>query len=110
MALDFLLDAPPEIVVLTPGDRSAAAPFLAELRRRWLPNRVLTVLPASEVATAAAAVPLLAGRHLLDGRPTAYVCRNFACQRPTTDPAELGRQLDRLARKPTPAGPAPNPP
>ena len=110
VALDVLLDAPPEIVIVTPGDRAAAAPFLAELRRRWLPNRVLTVLPATEVATVAASVPLLAGRRLLDGRPTAYVCRNFACQRPTTDPAELGRQLDRLSRPSTASELAPTPP
>jgi uncharacterized protein YyaL (SSP411 family) len=29
-----------------------------------------------------------------DGRATAYLCRAFACQAPTIDPAELARQLD----------------
>ena len=35
------------------------------------------------------AVPLLAGRTAVDGRPTAYVCRNFVCALPVTDPAAL---------------------
>ena len=42
---------------------------------------------------AVSAIPLLQDRPMIDGAPTAYVCRAFACRRPTTDPAELGRQL-----------------
>lgn len=33
--------------------------------------------------------PLLAGRTILDGRPTAYVCENFACQLPVATPEQL---------------------
>ncbi|WP_020499299.1 thioredoxin domain-containing protein [Sciscionella marina] len=39
--------------------------------------------------------PLLADRPLLEGRPTAYVCRGFVCDRPVTDPAQLRDQLVR---------------
>jgi uncharacterized protein len=38
-------------------------------------------------------IPLLADRPLVDGRPAAYVCRGFVCDRPTVDPAELRGQL-----------------
>ena len=38
---------------------------------------------------------LLTDRPLVDDRPTAYVCRGFVCDRPTTDPAELVAQLTR---------------
>jgi uncharacterized protein YyaL (SSP411 family) len=34
-------------------------------------------------------VPLLEGRTPLDGRAAAYVCENFACQRPVSEPEEL---------------------
>jgi uncharacterized protein YyaL (SSP411 family) len=30
---------------------------------------------------------------LKDGRATAYVCQDFACQTPTSDPDELSTQL-----------------
>jgi uncharacterized protein YyaL (SSP411 family) len=38
-------------------------------------------------------VALLADRPLVDGRPTAYVCRSFSCDAPTSDPKQLSGQL-----------------
>ncbi|MBC7597213.1 MAG: thioredoxin domain-containing protein [Kineosporiaceae bacterium] len=34
-------------------------------------------------------IPLFEQRGLLDGKPAAYLCKNFVCQRPVTDPQEL---------------------
>lgn len=44
------------------------------------------VVVASETASE---VPLLAGRTAIKGKPTAYVCRDFVCSLPVTDPAKL---------------------
>lgn len=44
-----------------------------------------------EVAT----ISLLAeGRTPVIGRATAYVCRDFACQAPTTEPARILEQIE----------------
>jgi hypothetical protein len=89
-AHDFHLGPVTEVaLVLPPGD--GAGPLLAEVFGRYLPNRVVAGLVEGQEAPG---IPLLEGRRALDGRPTAYVCRNYACDLPTTDPATLARQLD----------------
>jgi len=54
--------------------------------------------PSQVIAVAAdptaSAVPLLHDRERLGGAATAYLCRGFACQRPTTEPDELASQLE----------------
>jgi len=67
--------------------------LLGVTRDRYRPRTVL----AFSAQPHESAVPLLRDRDALDGTATAYVCRGFACQRPTTDPAELARQLESAA-------------
>ncbi|MET8157297.1 thioredoxin domain-containing protein [Sphaerisporangium sp. NPDC005289] len=50
-------------------------------------------VPGTVIALGDAGVPLMEGRGLVDGRPAAYVCRNFACRMPVTTPADLTRTL-----------------
>ncbi len=38
--------------------------------------------------------PVLAGRTTVEGKPAAYVCENFTCQLPVTEPGDLRRQLE----------------
>ena len=75
-----------------PGTRALAG-VVAE---RYLPRLVLASAPAGQVP-----VPLLAGRPAVNGAPTAYVCRGFACDLPALDTVELARQLD-VACRPVP--------
>ncbi len=91
-ALDFHLGPAVEVAVLwpRPTDDPTRLPLLREVFRRYLPTRVLAGAPQGETA----GLPLLEGKRARDGQPTAYVCERYACQAPTTDPAELGRQLD----------------
>jgi hypothetical protein len=39
-------------------------------------------------------LPWLAAMAMTDGRATAFVCHDFACRTPTTDPEAFGDQLD----------------
>ena len=37
--------------------------------------------------------PMVEGKKEKDGRPTAYVCRDYTCKLPTTDIKEFEKQL-----------------
>jgi uncharacterized protein len=90
--LDFHLGPAVEVALVWPdgiGD-GASAPLLREVFSRYLPTRVVAGSPEGR----AGGLPLLEGKASRSGRPTAYVCEGYACQAPTTEPAELGRQLD----------------
>jgi uncharacterized protein YyaL (SSP411 family) len=89
-ALDFYVHPGYEIAIV--GEKDKAKDLLAEVWRRFLPTSVVaSAEPASEAAEGLA---LLADRPLRDGKPTAYVCRNYACNLPVTTADELSEQLD----------------
>jgi uncharacterized protein len=91
-ALDFAISPSKEFAIL--GDPRAAdtRALLQMLNERYLPNSVLACCsPADTQATQT--IPLLANRPLKEGKATAYVCQNFACQAPVTSPEELKKLL-----------------
>jgi hypothetical protein len=65
-----------------------------ELSARYVPSLVLAGGEPSLVL--AGGVELLKDRGARDGGPTAYVCKGYACDQPTSDPAGLARQLEAI--------------
>ena len=67
------------------SDDALEPPAAANLVRRT-PADILSVMVthASTPDRVRALVPFLAGQTALDGRPTAYVCQDYACREPTT--------------------------
>jgi len=93
-AQDFHLGPRVEIALVRPAAGDGGAPLVEEAFGRYLPNRVVAGGVAGDAS--AASLPLLAGREAIDGRTTAYVCRNYACDLPVTDRDALRRQLENL--------------
>ena len=91
-ALDFYVSLPREIVIVGPAGDRATAEMHTAVTTRFMPNRVLVGVadPANPPLQDS---PLLEQRVMQDGRPTAYVCENYACQLPVTDAAALAQQL-----------------
>jgi len=95
--LDYHLNPGFEIAIV--GDPAAAdtRALLAEVWGRYLPHSVLALrVPGDETAVVLA--PLLAERDQIAGRATAYVCQDYACKLPVTDPVALAAQLTAPAR------------
>ena len=91
-ALDFYLSTPKEVAVIGPSDDPATSALLREVNGRYIVNRVV-VGASGQDSAATSGLPLLEGRGMVDGKPTAYVCENYACQLPVTDTESLAAQL-----------------
>jgi uncharacterized protein YyaL (SSP411 family) len=91
-ALDLYLGPAKEVAIVGDPSGEGTRRLVEEVWSRFLPNVVLAA-GAPEDRRAAEVVPLLAGREPVDGRPAAYVCERFACQRPVSEPDELAAQL-----------------
>jgi uncharacterized protein YyaL (SSP411 family) len=95
-ALDFHLGPRVELALVAPRAVAELGPLAREAFDRYLPNLVTAGSVASRPETSAG-IPILETRGAVDGRATAYVCRNYACELPVTDAAALARQLDATA-------------
>ncbi len=85
----LLLNEMREVAIVGEATAADTQALLAEVWEGYRPYQVVAVGDG-----AGSAVPLLANRPQLEvGKATAYVCKNFACQRPTMEAAILREQL-----------------
>ncbi|ARA92369.1 thioredoxin domain-containing protein [Rhodothermaceae bacterium RA] len=92
--LDLAIGPSAEVVIA--GDPAAAdtQALLTALRRPYLPRKVVMLRPADDAPDACFDLaPYLVHQRSLEGRATAYVCRNLQCDQPTTDPAVMLARL-----------------
>ncbi len=91
LAADALLDGAADVALV--GERAQWSGLLSVVNGTFAPTlAVLAHAPGAPVSPALAEA--LEGKGPVNGRAAAYVCRNFACGAPLTDPAELKRALE----------------
>lgn len=88
--VDFLMSGPVELAFVGSADDPGLASLKAAVASRFLPNRICAYADPSVRSDH----PLLAGKTTVCGQAALYVCRNFACQRPVTDPAHVAIMLE----------------
>ncbi len=89
-ALELALDAPRHVVIAGDPATKEFRALADVVHERLGPRRVVM---AAATATIANEAPWMAAMKPIDGRATAYVCEEYACQAPVTDVAELRRML-----------------
>ena len=90
-ALDYALAHPRDVAIV--GDPQAAdtRALLQVCRTGYRPHQIVALAaPGAEPS----AVPLLRDRGQIEGQATAYVCLDFTCRRPVTDPEALQTHLE----------------
>ena len=89
--LDLYLSDQKEAVVVTAPGFGGPAQMLRRLASAYLTSAI--VVSAPQDAADASPWPVFRGRSVIDDKPTAYICRNYACQLPTTDPDTMMSQI-----------------
>ncbi len=91
-ALEFYLASPKEIAIIGDCNSPDTRAMLHAVWQCYLPNRVIARSNGADLR-AAELSPLLRERPMVEGRPTAYICENYTCREPVTNPSELTAQL-----------------
>ena len=86
IALDYALSHPREVAIIGDPETSDTRALLDVCTTGYRPHQIVALgAPDAE----ASVVPLLQDRGQIEGRATAYVCVDFTCRAPVTDPDAL---------------------
>ncbi|HEY7589844.1 MAG TPA: hypothetical protein VH723_02555, partial [Candidatus Limnocylindrales bacterium] len=88
-AIDFALAPVVEVAIIGDPRSADTKRLVAPALDGYRPNQVIAISaePGSSV------IPLLGDRFEINGRPTAFVCRDFACRQPVNEPEALAALL-----------------
>ena len=92
-ALDFYLHQPKEVAIVGSLESRETKALLEVVHNLYLPNKVVVGMEEDD-PMGSNPLPLLRFRTKVQGAPTAYVCENYVCQLPVTDPEDLAQQLE----------------
>ena len=83
-----------QVVVVGRSDAESTKALMSEIRSKYDPFSVIVpVDPERTQVDLARMLPFIASMDMRDGRPTAYVCYDFTCTEPATDPSGLAERL-----------------
>jgi uncharacterized protein YyaL (SSP411 family)/aryl-alcohol dehydrogenase-like predicted oxidoreductase len=88
--VDLLLRGPVELAFIGSPAEPGYEALRAEANRRYLPNRIIA---HHDPQGPDPDHPLTKGKSLVKGQAALYVCRNFSCQAPVTEPAHIDAAL-----------------
>ena len=92
--LDFYLSKPKQIVIAGKSDAADTQAMLHAVREHYLPNAIVIVADGGDSQkTLTKLLPSLETIKAMDGKATAYVCVNYACQLPTNDVGKMGEMV-----------------
>jgi uncharacterized protein YyaL (SSP411 family) len=94
-ALSMFHSGMPQLVMVGDPASDATRAMFDVIRHRYLPTTVVVPLIPANRSRLSEKLPWTAAMREMDGEASAYLCRNFACESPTNDPAQLERLLDR---------------
>jgi uncharacterized protein YyaL (SSP411 family) len=94
VALELSLSKPRQIVIAGNRDSAETRALVSEVHRHFVPNKVLLLADSGEGQHyLEEKLEALRGMKPIEGKATAYVCENFTCKAPVTEPKALADLL-----------------
>jgi uncharacterized protein YyaL (SSP411 family) len=94
VAVDFSSSKPRQIVIAGKKDAPETKALLKEVHRHFLPKTIPLLADGAEGQKyLGEKFEAIRAMSMVDGRPAAYVCENFTCKAPVTDPKQLTELL-----------------
>jgi uncharacterized protein YyaL (SSP411 family) len=94
VALDYSLSKPRQVVIAGKKDAPETKALVNEVHRHFLPKTILILADGAEgqkyLGQQNEAIRAMSP---VDGKAAAYVCQNFTCKAPVTDPKKLAELL-----------------
>ena len=81
----FDLKDPKELVIVADGKTPETQELIQQIRGNYSPNKVVLFKDMSDPDPLTEIASWTKAHSMMDGKPTFYVCENFACKRPTTN-------------------------
>ncbi|WP_445475580.1 thioredoxin domain-containing protein [Methanococcoides methylutens] len=89
-AVNFILRPSSEVVIAGDPNSEDTKLMLSDLRREYLPNKVVLFKPSGTEGNAITKISEYTEKLVMkDGKATAYVCKGLSCKEPTTDPEKM---------------------
>jgi hypothetical protein len=94
-AIEFGIGPSHEVVIAGNLDADDTSAMLRALRKPFLPNKVVILKPSGETDPEISRIATYTQQqNPIDGKATAYICRNYNCLLPTTDHRKILELLD----------------
>ncbi len=87
--VDFLTEGPVELAIVGEKSQDNVRALREAVARCYLPNRIVATGSPGQPSS----LPLLQDRPAVSGKPTLYICRNYTCRQPITDPRSVEEAL-----------------
>jgi len=95
VAMDFSFSKPKQIVIAGAPQAADTRALLRLVHERFIPNKILLLADgAAGQEQLAQWLPFVKFVRQKEGRATAYICENYVCKLPTSDPKVVARLLD----------------
>jgi uncharacterized protein len=100
-AVDHYLAPTLEITIAGRRDSDDTKRLLEIIHRKFIPGKTLAMIdPDEDSAPVEPAIPSTAGKRMLSGKPTVYLCKGSTCLQPITDENLLKSGLDGIVQSP----------